>query len=102
MSASHRAEVVFEYQRDAEGTYTGSVRIQDPDDGDSDRPPLQVVLKHPEWVRFVVETIKQNRDIRRVCFTMRKADNTTHQYRLDARTVDQIKDETLRVEDLIL
>jgi hypothetical protein len=102
MSESPKARLLFEYSRDEEGTYTGSVAVLDGITGQSQRPPLYVVVTQPEWVKFVVETIRHHREIDSVAFTLAKSDKSKYQYQLDHRTVDKIKDETTVVEDFIL
>lgn len=102
MSASPRAECVFRYARDVEGVYRGSSQVVEPDGTRSTRPALQVVLSRPEWVKFVVETIKLLPEATAVVFDLTKPDSTTYRHVFDPRTVDKIKREELSLDDLIL
>lgn len=102
MSESPKASLLFEYSRDEQGTYAGSVAVLDGITGQSQRPPLHVVVTQPEWVKFVVETIRQHKEIDSVSFALARNDRSKYQYQLDHRTVEKIKNETLEAEDLIL
>ncbi len=99
---SPKAELIFEYRRDVAGVYEGSLSVVEHGAPSSARPPLHVVVRQPEWIRFVVEQIKAHRDASRVSFMLTKPDKTTHKYQFDPRTVEKIRNETLLVEDLIL
>lgn len=102
MSASPKAELVFRYRLDDTGIYTGSVEVVDEQVGDSMRVPLGVALRRPEWVRFVVSTIRRHKDIDKVVFAFPREGESEHRHQLSDRTVAQIKDEATRPESLIL
>jgi hypothetical protein len=102
MSESPKAELIFEYTRGEDGMYTGSVELLEPGTGESLRPPFFVVVQRPEWVRFVVDTIRSHADVDLIAFNLRKPDRTKYRYQLDRRTIERIKDSSLAAEDLIL
>lgn len=102
MPESPKAELVFQYVRDADDVYYGSADVHDGLTSTSDRPPMAVALTRPEWVRFVVDTIRQHKEINKVAFTLTKTDHSTHRHFLDSRTIERIKDSSLEADDLIL
>lgn len=102
MLESPKAELVFRYKRGEDGTYSGSAELVEPATGQSIRPPFFVVVSRPEWVRFVVGTIRHHSDVDRVAFDMKKPDDTKFLYYLDRRTIAKIKDTALEADDLIL
>jgi hypothetical protein len=101
MSESPKAELLFQYSRAEDGAYSGSAELVEPGTSNSMRPPLYVVVTRPEWVSFVVNTIRHH-DVDGVSFALTRPDNTKTRYRLDPRTVEKIKDATLEADDLIL
>lgn len=102
MPESPKAELLFQYARDEDGIYTGSAELVEVGTTNSMRPPLYVAVTRPEWVRFVVNTIRHHDEIDGVSFALTRPDSTKSRYRLDHRTIEKIKDATLEVDDLIL
>ena len=45
-----------------------------------------VVVSRPEWVSFVVDTIRKHEDVDSVAFALRRSDNSRYLYHLDHRT----------------
>ncbi len=108
MPESPKVDLLFQYTRDRQGVYAGTETVVELGEQTSTRPPLHTVVTRPEWVRFVVDTIKKH-PTREVSFLMHKRvvvdgkrNDTEQTVRLDSRTVEQIKEGSLSAEDLIL
>lgn len=98
MSASHKVELYFTYVRQDEDRYVGTVHVVE--DG-IQRKQHQVVFTRPEWVRFVVSTIRANPSVKHVSFKFDRKD-APYYYVIHEETLDRLRDEQTPVEDFIL
>lgn len=102
MSESPKVEIVFEYTRARDGVYSGTATVVETGETNSVRPPLHTVVHQPEWVKFVVDTIKAHQEAQNVTFVLHKKEGGETRYQLAQRTVEQIKDGRLSAADLVL
>lgn len=101
MPESPKAELVFRFTRDADDTFVGYADLVEPQTGESLRPQLEVAVQQPEWVQFVVAQIRAHADVEKVSFRL-KNEGVINSYRLDDRTLEKIRDESLSAEDITL
>jgi hypothetical protein len=104
MSASPKADLIFEYVRDEDGSYYGLMVVPAPlTEGGlvATAQSHEGRFTHEAWVRFVVAQIQRHPREPVVVFKLRGAEGTT-EHRLDPRTVEQIRVQSLSAEDLIL
>jgi hypothetical protein len=109
MSESPKVDLLFQYTRARDGVYSGTVTVLETGETASARPPLHTVVTRPEWVKFVVDTIRNHPQTRSVSFLLARPEwkggrryDSEHQVKLDSRTVEQIQDGSLTAEDLLL
>ena len=98
MPASHRVELVFQYERSSDHSYTGALELQDASG------PQHFVFEGGDriaWVAFVHGAVLKHAPDA-ASFVLTRKDRSTYRHVVDRQTLERIKSGELKLEDVVL